>query len=583
MPASYVSSDQRLTAATLKALPLQPAEPAWQTAAEASSSMVFCPKTPITPDASTYSPPRAYQCYCGKRVETGKGIYCSIDCARGDAFSSLTHIRGESMYSSVADTDTDPSRAPSVASIASNSDDWDASHYRRMNRADQRRGERRARRRAEDSASPISTDSNRAPSAASVLSPSRVPELVSSHSRNTSNASSIFSLSTASSLSRNPSTSSSRYGGNTASVAIDDAILEDECEELHANAFHEPASARSTLKANGGRPRMVPRSSAMTIGRDMHDVLDEILLMEQSFHVEEIEEKRPSTPINEPFVPVNSRPARTPSPVLRGRGSVIPPGAPNAPDRRSSVVQGRPPSVYAHQSSLSESHTALYLATASPVSAPKSGRHRRSASPNLSQRRSISFTPQNAGPALPRPLRNRFDSPGVTPVRLKHLTPNAHHPAMNNWRFPTHSSDDDTPTRQGFSSGVTVVPDLPLTTERRMLWEHGADVAPADLAPALFPATSSPGSPAFAPRSRRAVYIPDDFSPSPAPSERGGTFSPPDSALRLGALLGSGNDSDDDESGLMDVDDSERRSIGASTIREYGLAAPVPPFTQRGW
>lgn len=499
----------------------------------------------------------------------------TLDCARGDAFSSLTHTRGESMYSSVADTDTDPSRAPSAASIASNGDDWDASHYRRMNRADQRRGERRARRRAEDSASPISTDSNRAPSVASVLSPSRVPELVSSHSRNTSNASSIFSLSTASSLSRNPSTSSSRYGGNTASVAIDDAILEDECEELHANAFEAP-SARSTLRA-GGRPRMVPRSSAMTIGRDMHDVLDEILSMEQSFQLDEIEEKRPSTPVNEPFIPVNSRPARTPSPVLRGRGSVIPPGAPNAPDRRSSLVQGRPPSVYAHQSSLSESHTALYLATASPMPAPKSGRHRRSASPNLSQRRSISFTPQNAGPALPRPLRNRFDSPGVTPVRLKHLTPNAHHPAMDGWRFPTHAMDDDTPTRQGFSSGVTVVPDLPLTTERRMLWEHGAD-----LAPTVGPSSSAPGSPAFAPRSRRAVYIPDDFSPSPAPSERGGAFSPPDSALRLGALLGSGDDSDD-ESGLMDVDDSERRSIGASTIREYGLAAPVPPFTQRGW
>lgn len=430
-----------------------------------------------------------------------------------------------------------------------------------MKREERRELERRQR--AECSLSPEST-----------RSPSAVPELVSSHSRNTSTASSTFSFASSSgSLSRAPSTSS--HTPFAASVVIDDAIMED--DELMEAA---PPTARSTLRAQARRhlteaskepaPTIVPGGPMLAQNMAVDDMLDEIINMEESFRVPDdpVAHRRSrhrrgtSTPDCDHFVPTAFRPPRTPSPVLGRRASIIPP-APNAPDRRNSLVQHRPPSMYAHASSLSESHTALYLATASPVAPQAKPRYRRSASPKLSVRRSITFSPQAAGPALGGPPpRARFDSPGLTPVRRKHLTPTAHHPPMEGWRFPTASSSAVTPTNARHTASHSQVPDLYAPDVRpQLLWpqpSHGDNGPPAAQLLERSASHSSPSS--LAPR-----YSPDDE-----------LFQPPSSALRLGMLMNS--DCDD-----MDSDDAStvRGSIRGS-IRD-SLTAPIAPFTKRGW
>lgn len=479
--------------------------------------------------------------------------YCSTDCARGDAFSSFTHARSASSISTLGDAFDERSSRTSSAAYG----DDNGSSYRRMKR-DERREQERRQRTGECSLSPEST-----------RSPSAVPELVSSHSRNTSTASSTLSFGSSCSLSRH--TSSSSHTPFNASVFIDDAIMEDDDELAEA-----VSSAASTLRGEARRrlteeskvqtPLVVAGGKVFSTNMAVDDMLDEIINMEESFQVPDdpIEEgsrhrRRPSTPEHDRhFVPTAYRPPRTPSPTLRRRKSVIPP-APNAPDRRNSLSQHRPPSMYAHTSSLSESHTALYLATASPVAPCHKPRHRRSASPKLSIRRSITFSPQTAGPALPRAPRSRVDSPGLTPVRRKLLTPAAHHPPMEGWRFPTASSNE-TPTNVRYTAPFHEVPDLyaPNSTS-----EEGLVTAPQ----LLWPQATRDGDMSTAQRLERNLgqYSADDE-----------LFQPPSSSLRLGMLMNSNSDD-------MDSDDAStvRGSVRGS-IRDSFLA-PIPPFTQRGW
>lgn len=479
-------------------------------------------------------------------------MFCSPECARSDAFSSLTHTRNNS--STHADGLFD-------------ADDYDPTscrHRRAMRtdpyRTDLTREERRRKQRPDgnDSISPMSARNL-------MLSPS-VPELVSSHSRNTSTASSVFSLSSMSSsmsLSRNPSTSSR-------SVALNGVILEDAREDL--------SSCRSTLKSSR-RSHSVDNDAPPPKRLAVNDMLDEIISMENEFDADDMEVAdihadfdMPSTPEHIAFSPVN-RPPRTPSPPPSGgKLPLAPPGAPDrrgTEGRRGSLVRSRPMSnLAAHASSLSESHTALYLATASPA-APAASKQdlRRSASPKLHLRRSISFTPQAAGPALAAAApRSRYnDSPGLTPVRRK---PNALRATMDAWRFPASSSspamlevEGTTPTA---SSRVTE-PQTPI--QPSLLWpqSHVTQEVPEPL-PRQTNRSASPSSPSFGMSLAR-----------PTRTTSSQSISPPRSGVRLGALLGlSGSASDMD----MDVD--------ASTIRNresarYSLQAPVAPFAQPGW
>ncbi|BEI85606.1 hypothetical protein CcaverHIS002_0510070 [Cutaneotrichosporon cavernicola] len=538
------SSTNRLTTSTIRG-----GEPA-------SPRGMCVPSFPRTPDysnaTSTSAGSSQRRCYCGNPIRTRTGMYyCSPDCARGDAFSSLTHTRSASSVSTLGDAFDDRTSRTSSAAYG----DDDGSFYRRMKR-DERREQERRQRAVRYSLSPES-----------IRSPSAVPELVSSHSRNTSTASSTLSFGSSCSLSRHPSSAS--HTPFTASVVIDDAIMEDdelaEAVPSAVSTLRGEARRRLTEESKRQTPLVVAGGKVFGTNMAVDDMLDEIINMEESFRVpddpiEEVSRYRRAqyTPDREHFVPTAYRPPRTPSPTLRRRKSVIPP-APNAPDRRNSLSQHRPPSMYAHTSSLSESHTALYLATASPVAPSHKPRHRRSASPKLSVRRSITFSPQTAGPALPRAPRSRIDSPGLTPVRRKHLTPTAHHPPMEGWRFPTASSND-TPTNTRYTAPIHEVPDLYVPSSTA---QEGADAAPQ----LLWPQATRNGDMTTAQRLERTVghYSPDDE-----------LFQPPSSSLRLGMLMNS--DSDD-----MDSDDAStvRGSIRGS-IRDSFLA-PIPPFTQRGW
>ncbi|WWC62896.1 uncharacterized protein I303_105494 [Kwoniella dejecticola CBS 10117] len=560
------------------------------------------------------SPSSKSRCFCGNPTQDG-GIYCSVSCARSDAFSSLcykptecstqpiqSHHQHPTISSAVSASlsrNASSASSTSIASSSSNQDvgDWNASHYRRLAQADLRRQERkeeRRKRRAEGSlASSISTSRSTMMSVSSSSSRS-VPDLIGghSHSRNPSIASSITSMSSSNwglggSLSRNPSSASTSsrkggagYGGN---VNIGAAIMEDEDEaEWLQSEFAQPqfpaiptsttkrpthsrSGSKSASQSRKGR-KHTPDPLPFGMGKDMRDVLEEIIQMEKSFLVSDNEndqddmlddddDKMSQVGSTQPaglFTSQFDRPPRTPSPVStsKRRGSIapgapmrghrsalshsaLPPPSPNIRDPKPQ----RPPSLIGlHQSSLSESHTALYLATASPV-APGPGR--RSASPKLEYRKSITFTPDAAGPSisfdLPAP-RRMFESPSgtITPMgrRRLNLTPQAVHPSMNGWRFPAGNGGSNmaTPTRSSqpqFPPHSQPQIEVDSSIEPTLLWPS----QPPNLQPALFPCSPAVETPEYQGMSRLAGQM----------DNRDSQLSAPGSGMRLGELLGSGN------------------------------------------
>ncbi|WWC96494.1 hypothetical protein V866_003362 [Kwoniella sp. B9012] len=602
------------------------------------------------------SPSSRSRCFCGNPTQDG-GIYCSVSCARSDAFSSLCykptsqnseplisqHGQHPSIASAISSSlSRNPSSASStsIASSSSNQDvgEWTASHYRRLARADIRREERkeeRRKRRAEGSlASSISTSRSTMMSVSSSASRA-VPDLVGghSHSRNPSIASSITSMSSSTwglggSLSRNPSSAStsSRKGGNGygGNVNIGAAIMEDEDEEEWLQSefsqppipalpvssaptssskrrpSHSRTGSKSTSSSRKGR-KHTPDPLPFGMGKDMRDVLEEIIQMEKSFLVSDNENDDddhmsqsgsqipPSTGL---FTSQFDRPPRTPSPVSTSkRRASIAPGAPirghrsalshsalpppSPPRNIRNPQPQRPPSLMGlHQSSLSESHTALYLATASPVAPGPTGR--RSASPKLEYRKSITFTPDAAGPSisfdgLPAP-RRMFDSPAgngtITPMggrRRLNLTPQAVHPSMDHWRFPSGSGSASTmatPTRPSQSQVPT--PDemrmsMSMAIEPTLLWP----TQPPNLQPALFPCSPAVDTPEF--HSTAVLPAEDEMG------RRDSQLSAPGSGMRLGELLGSGHGFGNGHGDVdMDMDMEEDGDGDGSTEHGHG-------------
>ncbi|KAK8858868.1 hypothetical protein IAR55_003099 [Kwoniella newhampshirensis] len=602
------------------------------------------------------SPNARGRCFCGRTTEDG-GIYCSVACARSDAFSSLCYKSAaqppapEPLFSyatqhppSLASTiSASLTRNPSSASASTSASityddggsDWNASHYRRLARADIRREERkeeRRRRRAEGSlASSISTSRSTMMSTSSSATRA-VPDLVGgasgSHSRNPSIASSITSLSSstwgAGNLSRNVSnaSSSSRRGYGT-NVNVDAVIMEDDDEEEWLQSemakpctpamplsskkpLHARRESRSALSGHGATAKKgkktTPDPLPFGMGKDMRDVLEEIIQMEKSFLVSDTENDDADDSMAPPAAPglftsQFDRPPRTPSPVSSGRkrlqNSQQAPGAPMRGHRISAShpsippspcfnapsAPQRPPSLMGlHQSSLSESHTALYLATASPE-AP----NRKSASPKLGMRRSISFTPDAAGPSislqgLPFPRAN-FDSgsPSLTPLSRRHnRTPQAVHPAMDNWRFPSPlagtASTMATPTRPTQSHMPT--PDgIPAgDIEPALLWP----APPPILQPALFPSSPAADTPEFPSVHSRMPRSDSGNMMLPATPQR---ISAPGSGMRLGVLLGSGDDGMDVDMDMEDEDGSTEQGHGGGAMSGGGTGY-LPVFLE---
>ncbi|WVF68762.1 hypothetical protein IAT40_003534 [Kwoniella sp. CBS 6097] len=648
-------------------------------------------------------------CFCGRPTLDG-GIYCSVSCARSDAFSSLCYKptaqpsfeAGPSSYPypssssqqsslagaiSSASLSRNPSSASasSITSASSGQDvgEWNASHYRRLAQADIRREERREerrRRRAEGSlASSISTSRSTVMSTSSSASRA-VPDLVggggASHSRNPSIASSITSMSSStwgagSSLSRNASSASTAsrrgYGNN---FNLENVIHEDDDEEEWLQSeisrpyipaaplqmpvptisakkpHHKRGDSRSNANSNASNPsstrkagrKPTPDPLPFGMGKDMRDVLEEIIQMEKSFLVsdndndndENDEDDSMAPPPAGLFTSQFDRPPRTPSPVSSGkRRASIAPGAPTRGHRSAlshSAVQHtapahfqppsivtapqRPPSLMGlHQSSLSESHTALYLATASPVS-----QGRRSASPQLETRKSISFNADTAGPSLSLDAgfgglsapRRIFDSPSgnITPMsrrRLNH-TPQAVHPSMDGWRFPSpmHGSNSTmaTPTRpsaaqvpshphadlddevgSASSDSESISGGAAAAIEPALLWP-----APPNLQPSLFPSSPAVETPDFHQHPRRVLgagagALKRSESGNTIVGEGGSGVEPvsaPGSGLRLGVLLGSGTDEEDQEHGEMDVDMDMDEDEDSSTEHGHSHALPHP-------
>jgi hypothetical protein len=371
--------------------------------------------------------------------------------------------------------------------------------------------------------------------------------------------------------------------------------------EVDGEDSPEMALARSTLKAracarrNQAAFRRSATGSTLSASSSsdlrVHDMLDELIQMEQSFRVHDphtIEHptgddfhvapppQRVATPV---FTPLQ-RPPRTPSPV--NSGSVMVPPAPGAPDRRNSLTDSRPSSTFAHQSSLSESHTALYLATASPLHSSTNERNRRSASPQLNVRRSIVFTPSHAGPILP-PSPRRFDSPS----RRKPVTTAVQHPVMNNWRFPKTEFDTDMDGQDDDEYDD----DLPEPTG--LLWPQGnsSGFSNASGLSSSSGFTSSSGfsyaSSAFSSSSGLNLSSAAAFPTSRASmnlaelATNNRTMVPPRSGLRLNMLLSSSNDDD------ADIDMESEVSDGRSTVRgsvfRQSFTSPTPSFAQRGW
>ena len=311
------------------------------------------------------------------------------------------------------------------------------------------------------------------------------------------------------------------------------------------------------------------------MGKDMRDVLEEIIQMEKGFTVDYEDGEAPPGLFTATF----DRPPRTPSPMAVDKRVSSVPQAPGAPPRghRSSnsishpqqqrqpspkFAQPRPPSaVGQHQSSLSESHTALYLATASPHRPS-----RRSASPKLKIRKSLSFNPEVAGPTI---LNGHLLAGGVSADSPAHLTPSrrrlnisptAYHPTIDHWRFPSGSgsgSNAATPTRptiqeQPSDPNQYETPVRPRPTvaggriEPQLLWPPPAP----PLAPALFPSSPAASTPDF-PSFSRSMH---------------NATTPTGSGLRLGVLMGS-----TDEGMEIDGEDED----DGSTTHVQGTYLPV--------
>ncbi|OXG18696.1 hypothetical protein C366_02805 [Cryptococcus neoformans Tu401-1] len=526
------------------------------------------------------SPTSGNWCFCGSPVEEG-GIYCSVACARYDAINSLCYkshqpsllaqnINGQQV-GSFTQAPPQPlfpgssSTTSASAAIASNDDHWHAPHYR-LSHADLRKQERRderRRRRAEGSSSGSMSSNRSTILSTSSIASRALPDLVGGggHSRNPSVASSVASsASSAFGLSRNPSVASNHSKrGLGGGFNVDSIIMETEGEQewlrsesskpygsisLARQAHHKPLNSRST----SGRQRKNTPDLPLGMGQDMRDVLEEIIQMEQSYLVDDA--NSPTSPDDPPPPRLFSSqfgPPRTPSPSSNRKRSLPAPGAPDTSIRghRSTLSQNalapphtpayqpqrgpRPSSFFGmHQSSLSESHTALYLATASPAAAET-----RSASPKLETRRSLVFTADSAGPSinvdtehlstgipsLPLPRRNsEANSPMLTPMNrrfVQNRTPKAIHPSMDGWRFPSpmnvttptrsaHQSIPDTPLPMGESRAIQGIGQNRCSSPERitpaLLWppqsRSHADSHPLNLEPSLFP-----GSPVAIPHS----------------------------------------------------------------------------------
>ena len=607
-------------------------------------------------DVSTASPV-ASRCFCGKQVEGADGgIYCSvcefirrhrgvqslkqlgIACARSDAFSSLCYkpattsvppssfnfpqnaLSMRTMPSLGSSTSVALSRHPSDASTTSTtesaspspSEDWNASHYRRLARADIRREERREERKKRRA-----DHSNRGTALSTSSCVSRgVPELVGGHSRNPSTASTASSAITIGSLSRNPSSASSastrRFGG----VHVDTMIAEDDDEkEWLAQGSDQSTKPNAppprkhhrrhgSKGSNGMSMERVRQLESFGMGKDMRDVLEEIIQMEKGFMCSDSEDQHhlhhhqndPTQSTLGLFTSRFDRPPRTPSPMAVDKRDSVVPAAPARGHRASLSIPNASPGVGAsfnnrptsivgmHQSSLSESHTALYLATASPA-----GPGRRSVSPKLQARKSLTFTPDKAGPSIDK-LRPsfRFDTPaGSTPIRRRgNLSPSAHHPTMDHWRFPAananNGSNSATPTRLapinttnlpgGFATPVHQGEHQLRETERegippQLLWPPSS--LPHPLAPALFPTSPAVNT---TPDFHHTQNTLGHLTPSSSrPSHTG---------LRLGVLFGSGEvdvDMDDDE------EDSLVNGHDSTTYLPVFLEAEEFNGRQRRW
>nr|KIR49704.1 hypothetical protein I312_00794 [Cryptococcus bacillisporus CA1280] len=483
------------------------------------------------------SPTSGNWCFCGNPVEEG-GIYCSVACARYDAINSLCY---KTHQPPLFDQDIDIQQAGSLtqtpsqsllpsssstsasAAIASDDDHWHAPHYRPSHadlRKQERRDERRRRRAEGSSNGSMSSNRSTVLSTSSSISSRALPDLVGGggHSRNPSAASSVTSFaSSAFSLSRNPSVASSHSKrGLGGAFNVDSIIMETEGEQEWLRSQSPKPYGSISLARPPHHKRLNSRSASdrrkkntpdlpLGMGQDMRDVLEEIIQMEQSYLF---------------------GPPRTPSPFSNRKGALPVPDAPDVSVRghRSTVSQNAlaPPHTPAyqpqrgprqsslfgmHQSSLSESHTALYLATASPAAAET-----RSASPRLEARRSLVFTADSAGPSinvdtehlstgvpsLTLPPRNsEANSPIVTPMNhrfMQNRTPKAIHPSMDGWRFPS-PMNAATPTR-GARQHVPDTP-LPMMEESRGIHGMGQNRCPSPerIAPALLWPPQSPSRP----------------------------------------------------------------------------------------
>lgn len=316
------------------------------------------------------------------------------------------------------------------------------------------------------------------------------------------------------------------------------------------------------------------------MGKDMRDVLEEIIQMEKEFVIDEnamaSDTESTSGPGAGVFTAVFDRPPRTPSPGPEGRRqpSLLPPGAPLRGAHRKSMslhhhlapmqmpdpaayrpAPARPPSSYGssgygfgHSSSLSESHTALYLATASPETASASDSPHR-----LKVRNSLTFTPEAAGPVI---------VPGATPSRRAaggrpSHSPTMHHPTMSGWRFPAPGAG------AGAGSGSNAVTPTKLTIDTQNLEPR----TPTNVTRNhnhrqrhQFPAAA----PAVQPETRagaQMLWPPFPTSPDNEHQHHDAVrhrhVSPPDSGLTLGYLLGSGSGSGgggDEDVDMMDLD-----------------------------